>query len=259
MVTLRKGSSGPDVYKLQRLLGIETDGIFGMNTLTAVQRFQKEQGLIPDGIVGDRTWAALMVSGKVESSSQPNIVHKHLTKNIVRKDRRNFDIKYLVIHYTAGAGSECGRAQREYNTFVNGDASADFAVDDVEMVQLNPDPRKWYCKAVGDGNGKYGITNSNSISIEMCSTLRKGASAKVANHEGWSLTDAVINNTLKLARYLMEEYDIPLENVVRHYDASRKCCPGIIGWNGGTVYTTDGVATKQKNTSEKWVEFKGKL
>ncbi len=53
------------VVEVQRILvelGYEigtADGIFGNRTRDAVKRFQREQGLEADGIVGPRTWAAL--------------------------------------------------------------------------------------------------------------------------------------------------------------------------------------------------------
>lgn len=59
------------------------------------------------------------------------------------------------------------------NTFENREASADFGVDDLNIVQFNPNPLKYYCWSVGNGKGKYGITNSNSISIEICSNLKR--------------------------------------------------------------------------------------
>ncbi len=57
--TLRLGSTGSHVRRLQTLWGIESDGIFGARTHAAVQRYQSGAGLIPDGIVGPLTWAAL--------------------------------------------------------------------------------------------------------------------------------------------------------------------------------------------------------
>lgn len=58
-VVLRIGSSGAEVRRLQRALGIEEDGSFGPQTEAAVRRFQAAVGLPVDGVVGDRTWAAL--------------------------------------------------------------------------------------------------------------------------------------------------------------------------------------------------------
>ena len=64
--TLRSGSHGPDVRRLQRilvmikLLGFEQiDGTFGPKTEAAVRSFQGSEGLTVDGVVGPRTWAAL--------------------------------------------------------------------------------------------------------------------------------------------------------------------------------------------------------
>ena len=162
---------------------------------------------------------------------------------------------YIVIHYTAGASSVAGSAKKARNVFENREASADFCVDDETIIQVNPDTDRYYCWAVGDGQGKYGITNSNSISIEMCSNLRKCTSAKVPNHSGWYISDETLENTLKLVRYLMKKYNINKDHVVRHYDASRKACPGIIGWNDGLLYNEDGTKTKEKNDSRKWKEF----
>ncbi|MET8908764.1 L,D-transpeptidase family protein [Micromonospora sp. NPDC004551] len=63
--TLREGSRGAAVTTLQtRLTALHydvggVDGIFGPSTHHAVVAFQKVNGLVRDGIVGPRTWAAL--------------------------------------------------------------------------------------------------------------------------------------------------------------------------------------------------------
>ncbi len=57
--TIKRGSRGPDVFALQSKLGVTADYIFGENTEKAVKKFQKENQLLPDGIVGKMTWAAL--------------------------------------------------------------------------------------------------------------------------------------------------------------------------------------------------------
>lgn len=57
--TLRRGDRGEDVKKVQARMGIEADGIFGVQTEVAVRRFQREHDLVADGIVGPRTWAEI--------------------------------------------------------------------------------------------------------------------------------------------------------------------------------------------------------
>jgi hypothetical protein len=56
---LKRGSKGPRVASLQRMLGLQPDRIFGPGTKRAVKRFQRRHGLTPDGIVGPATWSAL--------------------------------------------------------------------------------------------------------------------------------------------------------------------------------------------------------
>lgn len=67
--TLKVGSNGELVEALQHFLtgshlytGV-VDGVFGPRTREAVQGFQDRAGLNPDGIVGNRTWGALMAAG----------------------------------------------------------------------------------------------------------------------------------------------------------------------------------------------------
>lgn len=269
MQTLKKGSKGDDVKKLQRLLNVSADGIFGSDTEEAVKKFQKEHGLTQDGIVGPKTWEALGVKTTTTTNSKcvdPSVVYAPLKSCISKYPNRT--IKYIAIHYTAGASSAPGRAVNMKNNWEKTHrASADFGVDDRDMVQFNPDPKNYYCWSVGDkknpyggGGSLYGIaSNRNTISIEICSNLKKGTSADRTNHEGWYYTEAALNNAVKLVKILMKKYNIDINHVVRHYDISGKICPGIIGWNNGTLNNPDGTKTNKSNNSAKWLAFKERL
>ena len=57
---LKRGSHGPRVAKIQRWLGQSADGIYGKSTKAAVKRWQQRHGLHADGIVGPKTWHALL-------------------------------------------------------------------------------------------------------------------------------------------------------------------------------------------------------
>lgn len=58
--TLRRGAMGPLVKQIQTRLQISpVDGVFGPYTEAAVREFQRAHGLVPDGIVGPKSWAAI--------------------------------------------------------------------------------------------------------------------------------------------------------------------------------------------------------
>lgn len=192
-------------------------------------------------------------STKGEGVMQINIVKKTSTHNTSSRPNRN--IKYIVIHYTAGTQSKPGAAANtaQYFATTTVQASADFIVDDATIVQYNPDIRNrntWHCG--GGRQSSYGgsvyqvCTNSNSIGIEVCSS-NDTRRVTNANDSHWYYTDAVIEQTVLLTKYLMETYNIDADHVVRHYDVTGKLCPGIIGWNSAS------------GDESKWKTFKARL
>ena len=61
--TLRRGDTGEFVKRLQQLCQLPVvDGFFGPKTEAGVREFQRSHSLVPDGIVGPKTWAALDVA-----------------------------------------------------------------------------------------------------------------------------------------------------------------------------------------------------
>ena len=64
--TLMEGSEGEEVTYLQQLLNkkshatITVDGYFGSSTKQMVQIYQRNHGLVVDGIVGEKTWSRLL-------------------------------------------------------------------------------------------------------------------------------------------------------------------------------------------------------
>ena len=178
-----------------------------------------------------------------------NIIECTNTANTT--ELKNRKIKYIVIHYTAGITSRPGTAKSNARYFAKETtkASADFIIDDENIVQYNPDIKNRYCWHCGGskyktkGGSLYKVcTSANSIGIEMCST---NSAKKVTNPNdtNWYFTDAVIDNCVELTKKLMKEYDIEPAHVIRHYDINGKLCPGIIGWNEDT------------NDISKWQDF----
>lgn len=183
-----------------------------------------------------------------------NIIKQTSYNNVSSTPNRS--IKYIVVHYTAGTTSRAGSARNTALYFSNYgiNASADFIVDDSTIVQFNPDLRNYSCWHCGDsknynnGASFYGkCTNFNSIGIEVCSSNNTGTMTS-ANDTHYYFTDAVVNKTVELVKYLMQTYNIPVSNVIRHYDVTGKWCPGIRGWNN-----------ESNSDSSKWNAFKAKL
>ena len=259
MKTIKRGSRGDEVIALQQAYGD-----FGPKTEAAVIAFQKSHNLTPDGIVGSMAWAALGVTDS--RCVDPSVIYAPLSCCITRTPNRL--IKYLAIHYTAGDSSAPGRAKGMKASWeATKRASADFGVDDRDMVQFNPDLKNFKCWSVGDarkpaggGSQFYGIaTNANTISIEICSNLKPGYSHQAVNHDGWFFTEAALNNAVKLAKILMRKFNIPIERVVRHYDISGKICPGVVGWNNYVRFDKSGKRTGERNDSAAWLAFKERL
>jgi N-acetylmuramoyl-L-alanine amidase/Putative peptidoglycan binding domain len=58
--TLRRGAMSPLVREVQQKLNISPpDGVFGARTEAEVRKFQRTRSLVPDGIIGPKTWALL--------------------------------------------------------------------------------------------------------------------------------------------------------------------------------------------------------
>ena len=108
---LKKGMSGLHVQGLQHILHIYPDGKFGPLTEEAVKEFQTSHGLVADGIVGAKTWAALKsaedgVFKKSTRTINEIIVHcsatpegKDYTLDTIRQWHRQRGFSDIGYHY----------------------------------------------------------------------------------------------------------------------------------------------------------------
>lgn len=163
----------------------------------------------------------------------------HGSYNIVR--RGSNAVKYIAVHYVGSGTSKAGSARNNCIYFAGGNrnASAHYFVDDGSIYEY-ADPRAYYTWHVGDGHGKYGITNANSIGIEVCISGNK------------PYTESEIDRLTWLVQKLQKDFGVPDSRVVRHYDASRKLCPyyytpsgkgGSAGWKKLHARVTGGKVT----------------
>lgn len=149
-------------------------------------------------------------------------------------------IKYLVFHYTGNDGDKAANNAAYFQTHLV-EASAHYFVDDTCVYRSVPDLRvawavggsKYQNAAAAGGGTMYGkITNTNSLSIEMCDTIRNGV---------YQASEATMENAAALGRELMAKYAIPLSNVYRHFDVTGKHCPSYLV------------------NAQKWADFKKRL
>lgn len=126
-------------------------------------------------------------------------------------------ILYIVEHYTANNGDTAKDNADYYARTPNLEASAHYYVDENNTIwqSVADDDTSWHC---GAKIYMHPICrNANSIGIEMCSR-------KDSNGE-YYIKDEVQANAVRLTVELMKKYNIPLENVIRHYDVMGKLCP----------------------------------
>lgn len=122
-------------------------------------------------------------------------------------------IKDIAIHWVGNAGTT---AQNNRNYFANladpasnpdgVKASSHFVVGlEGEIIQCIPIDEKSYCT---------NWRNDDTISIEVC-------------HPDWEgkFNDATYQSVVKLTAWLLEQFDLTSENIIRHYDVTKKICP----------------------------------
>jgi len=143
------------------------------------------------------------------------------------KARDLSQIKYIIVHYTSNDGDhDEGNASYFKNNVVQ--ASAHYFVDDDSITQTVPDNyvawavggSKWRDCATTGGGKMYGIiTNTNSLSVEMCDTVNDGTVMA---------TETTMRNTADLVKSLMKKYNVDINHVYRHFDVNGKHCPKFL-------------------------------
>jgi hypothetical protein len=103
---LKVGSKGKEVKELQEFLEIGADGIFGKGTESSVKKWQSENGLVADGIVGPATWDAMGLattdsSEQIYTTENGLVIEKYfLPKGEYKNGPTNKE--YVFLHHTAG-------------------------------------------------------------------------------------------------------------------------------------------------------------
>lgn len=151
-------------------------------------------------------------------------------------------IKYIVIHYTA---NKWDSAESNGKYFQNNvvKASANYFVDsDSICCSVPEDIYAYHCGGGLQGSGGHKwfgkCTNYNSIGIEICDDINDG---KIQPSE------KTIENVQILTAMLMKKYNIPIENVIRHWDVTGKICPAYF------------IGDESTATGKAWINFKDEV
>ena len=198
--------------------------------------------------------------------------------------------KWIVVHYTACANVSAKNMCKSMRN--NKKASTHFYVDENDIYASVP--LKYVAWHVGNGkcsqpSSKKSLTleelsvynckdwryslaaknhlqwkssnddflgNQHSIGVDLC-VKKKSLSTKKVTDTDWYFEDAAVEKAVQLIAYLMQQYNIDIEHVIRHADATGKCCPqpftfpfdeGDRKWfdfKERTLYYTNNVTTRR--------------
>lgn len=143
-------------------------------------------------------------------------INKLLTNINLKKVNDTSRIKYIVVHYVGATGSAEDNCKYYASRYVG--ASAHYFVGHKGEVWQSVEDKDiaWHCGATRYKH-PY-CRNANSIGIEMC--CRKNLS-----NNTWYFEEQTVESTIQLVKELMKKYNIPIDNVIRHYDVTGKTCP----------------------------------
>lgn len=162
-----------------------------------------------------------------------NIIFKECNPaNFSSKTRSDTSIKHIVIHYTSNLG-DTAKNNVDYfaREVLKYKASAHYFVDENTVYQSVKDTYiAYHCGTTG----KYyhpTCRNLNSVGIEVCMLDKQG-----------NIRYGAVAKAVELTKYLMDKYNIGVDNVVRHYDITHKNCPAPMVEN-----------------NQLWIDFKNAL
>ena len=200
-ILLTKGSRGELVKRLQAALNLVQDDIFGAITAEAVKAFQKAHGLVPDGVVGEKTWAIIVPN---ESSLQVS--------------RRT--INRIIVHCTA---TPEGRVETVESIRRMHKAKGWADIGYHYLIGLNGE--RWNGRNVNLVGAHCEGYNANSIGVCYVGGCDKNMKAKDTR------TDKQKAALIALLKDLRKLY--PKAKIVSHRDLDRKgkACPSFDATN----------------------------
>ena len=150
----------------------------------------------------------------------------------VKKWRRRTScerIEWIVVHYTGMIATQgdpdtaswaIARSKRAASThYLVGDRA-----DRADIIQILPVKYAAYHVGAKDDSKLIPCYNGNSIGVDLCECKLDCSSSSVSCND-WYFTPQTFSNGAHLIAYLAQEYNIPTDHIVRHYDVTHKRCP----------------------------------
>lgn len=179
------------------------------------------------------------------------------------------DYRWIVVHYVGACDWKTGFESTAKNNCIyyrdqNPGASANYFVDSTDEVYMsvpwNAQRYAWHC-GVGNTKRKYLIhdpdgtecNNLTALGVEIC-TCKMNPNSRGSSDPDWYYDPRTYEHAVEFIQYLMKEFDIDIDHVVRHYDVNtiHKLCPSqFVGNDIKTYYSKSG--------EDNWIEFKARL
>lgn len=168
-------------------------------------------------------------------------------RNEVPRSRNGNPITFIVCHYL-------GVPNADNPDLYGGGYGGHYNIQRNGQIFKAANPRTavvWHCggKLQGEGGHKFYqvCTNYNSIGIE-CGVCYDGTEKEPSGDSNkWYFTQETQESLVWLVSKLMNEYNIDIDHVIRHYDVTGKICPNPY------------VKNNKFKTSWTWEEFKANL
>ena len=218
--TVRYGSSGDEVKKLQELLNqngfkLDVDGQFGPDTQIAVKRYQKQNGLTEDGIVGNNTWGALTggSSGNTNKPASKDFSYNAFSyDNYAESDTVTQALAALDTQLGAKPGTYQSTWQDQINSIVDKILNReDFSYD------LNSDALYQQYKDQYTQQGKLAMQDTMGQAAAMTGGYGNSYAATVGN-QAYQAYLAELNNVVpELQQMALNQYNQEGEELYNSY------------------------------------------
>ncbi len=144
---------------------------------------------------------------------KPDISKKLLTENINSRPGTPLEeIKGIVVHYTANPGTNAKANRNYFESRKDCPDEGQYKVSSHFIIGLQGS----IIQCIPENEIAYASNNRNSdtLSIECCHPDDSG-----------KFTDETYQSLVHLVSYLCDKYEIPVSQIIRHYDVTQKECP----------------------------------